>query len=66
MGLPITKVWMKDSKKVPGVRIDIEDYAFMDCAMLRIRVVGIKNYLTFLAAETNSSSAYVCLFSHRD
>ena len=48
MGLTITKVRMKDSKKVPGMRIDIEEYAFMDCATLRIRVVGIMNYLSFL------------------
>jgi hypothetical protein len=46
---------MKGSKKVPGVRIDIEEYTFVDCATLRIRIVDLKNELSFLAAETNSS-----------
>jgi hypothetical protein len=66
IGLAITKVRMIGSKKVPRVRIDIEECAFVDCATLRISVVDIKNYLSFLAAETNSSSAYLCLVSHRD
>jgi len=50
LGLAITKVRMIGSKKVPRVRTDIEECAFVDCVPLRICAVDIKNYVSFLAA----------------